>query len=200
MGWVFLGGGLALAGLFVYWLLVTTEGVFLGRRVVVWLYDLTAQRYDRIKEFDPDAERYLVTTPILEMLHDRRHPLLLDVATGTGRVLDDLLAVETFTGRMIGLDASRLMLKVAGKKMATAMAEGQVLLVHAPAGQLPFPANTFDAISCLEALEFFPSDEGALREIVRVLKPGGFLFTTRRTGREGRWFLHRYRPENEFLA
>jgi len=200
MVWVFIGIGLVLAGLFIYWLLVTTEGVFLGRRVVVWLYDRTAHRYDRIKEFDPADERYLVTIPILEMLGDRRSPLLLDVATGTGRVPHDLLADQAFTGRIIGLDASRPMLEVAVEKLTAAITSGQLLLVQVPAGQLPFPAQTFDAVSCLEALEFFPSDEIALREMVRVLKPGGCLITTRRAGLEGKWFLHRYRPETEFLA
>lgn len=200
MVWVFAGIGLGLAGLIAYWLLFTTEGVFLGRRVVVWLYDLTAQRYDRIKEFDPADERYLVTNPILELLQNVPQPLLLDVATGTGRVPHDLTQTDAFTGRIIGLDASRPMLKVAAKKLAEPVASGRALLLQAHAGTVPFPRHTFDGICCLEALEFFPSDEAALREMVRVLKPGGFLFTTRRSGREGKWFLHRYRPEIDFFA
>ena len=53
------------AGLYwlAHWLLIRTEGVFLGRRVVVWLYDLAAERYDAIKQFDPDTESAFVTWP-----------------------------------------------------------------------------------------------------------------------------------------
>jgi ubiquinone/menaquinone biosynthesis C-methylase UbiE len=77
---------------------------------------------------------------------------------------------------------------------------GQVSLVQQTAGALPFAAHTFDAVTCLEALEFFPSDEEALAEMVRVLRPGGFLMASRRIGYEGKLFLHRYRPAAAFQA
>lgn len=189
---------LALLGGLAYWLFITTEGVFLGRRVVVWLYDRTAHRYDAIKEFDPADEQFLVARPLLAALAGRANPLLLDVATGTGRVPFDLLQNPAFPGRVIGLDASRPMLAVAASKLAP---YGQrVSLVQHPAAPLPFPAARFDLVTCLEALEFFPSDEAALREMVRVLRPGGCLITTRRTGREGQLFLHRYRSPDQFAA
>ena len=47
---------------------------------------------------------------------------------------------------------------------------------------LPFEDNTFDLVTCLEALEFMPSTPAALREFIRVLKPGGLLLVTNRTG------------------
>ncbi len=47
---------LIFGGLFVWWLLITTEGVYLGRRVVIWLYDVYARRYDRIKQYDAGWE------------------------------------------------------------------------------------------------------------------------------------------------
>lgn len=180
-----------------YWLLIPTEGVFLGRRVVVWLYDLTAHRYDRIKEFDPDDERLLVTYPILQALDDIPRPQILDVATGTGRVPHDLLQSARFAGRIFGADASQRMLAQAARKLASNSA--QVNLVQASAERLPFPDGQFDLVTCLEALEFFTARETAIQEMFRVLRPGGQLFITRRCGAEGKMFLHRYQTAAEFI-
>lgn len=197
--WILISAGTAAAlALFLYWLLVTTEGAFLGRRVVVWLYDVTAHRYDDVKEYVPADERLLVVSPVLRAVSGIPEPVILDVATGTGRVPFDLLQEPAFDGQVIGLDDSRRMLAVAAKKLAP-FGE-RVQLVRHPAVPLPFPADHFDAVTCLEALEFFPSDEAALREMVRVLRPGGALVTTRRRGWEARLFLHRYRSEENTRA
>ncbi len=197
--WIFLSAGAAVAlALFLYWLLVTTEGAFLGRRVVVWLYDVTAHRYDEVKEYVPADERLLVVSPLLRAVRGIPDPLILDVATGTGRVPFDLLQEPAFGGRLIGLDDSRRMLAVAAAKLAPYGERAQ--LVRHPAVPLPFSDAVFDAVSCLEALEFFPSDEAALREMARVLRPGGALIATRRRGWEARLFLHRYRSEENVHA
>ena len=197
--WILLSAGAAVAlGFFLYWLLVTTEGAFLGRRVVVWLYDVTAHRYDEVKEYVPADERLLVVSPVLRAVRGISDPLILDVATGTGRVPFDLLQEPAFGGRLIGLDDSQRMLAVAAKKLAPY--GERVQLVRHPAVPLPFPDAVFDAVTCLEALEFFPSDEAALGEMARVLRPGGALITTRRRGWEARLFLHRYRSEENVKA
>lgn len=190
--------GLSLFGSVLYWLLITTEGVYLGRRVVVWLYDLTAKEYDELKAYDPRDERLLVARPVLRAVRGLPEPVILDVATGTGRVPLDLVREPSFRGRVVGLDDSRKMLAVAEKKLAP-FADRVALLRH-PAAPLPFPDEHFDAVTCLEALEFFPSDRAALREMVRVLRPGGTLFITRRCGWEGKAFLHRYRSQADMEA
>lgn len=202
MMWFAFVGFTALIGLVVYWLLVSTEGVYLGRRAVVWMYDITAHKYDGIKQFDPDHERQTITGPLMAALKDRRHPLLLDVATGTGRVPALLLNEPTFQGQIVGLDPAGKMLAQAQVKLAR-LPDGraaQVVLVQQTAVPLPFADDRFDIVCCLEALEFFPSDRAALREMARVLKPGGLLMTSRRIGLEGRLFFGRYRPAADFEA
>jgi ubiquinone/menaquinone biosynthesis C-methylase UbiE len=191
---------LLLAGLgwLLHWLLIRTEGVFLGRRVVVWLYDLAARRYDAIKQYDPDTESAFVTWPLSRRLKQGPATLVLDVATGTGRLPFFLLAEPTFAGRVIGLDASAGMLAQAADKLAGY--GGRAALVHGAAGDLPFPDNAFAAVTCLEALEFLPDDTAALREMARVLRPGGVLLTTRRQGPEAGYFLGRARPREELEA
>jgi ubiquinone/menaquinone biosynthesis C-methylase UbiE len=197
LNWFILALLLAVAlGLLLYWLLVITEGVYLGRRLVVWMYDLTAHRYDGIKQFDPDTESFLVIRPLLIRLTDRPAPLVLDVATGTGRLPLFLLEEATFNGRVIGLDASARMLTYARAKL-----EGyrhRASLVQQTAADLPFADNTFDAVTCLESLEFFPDDSATLQEMIRVLRPGGAILTTRRRGWEARTFIGRYRDRETF--
>jgi ubiquinone/menaquinone biosynthesis C-methylase UbiE len=195
---LFLFGVLLLAGmgLLLYWLLVITEGVFLGRRVVVWLYDLTANRYDGIKQFDAQAEQFFVVRPLLARLYEHRAPLVLDVATGTGRFPQFLLDEATFNGRIVGLDASPRMLAIAASKLRPY--GHRAALVQQTAADLPFPDTAFDTVACLEALEFFPNDTDALHEMIRVLRPGGLLMVTRRRGWEGKSFLGRYRSSEHF--
>lgn len=181
-----------------YWLLVVTEGVFLGRRAVVWMYDRAAGRYDGIKQYDDDAEQFFVIRPLLNKLEPYPAPLVLDVATGTGRVPYYLLQEATFNGRCLGLDPAQKMLDQAVPKLAPFY--HRVSLVNATAVPLPFPDNSFHAVTCLEALEFMPDDEAALREMVRVLRPGGWLMATRRRGREAKTFIGRYRDVAQMEA
>lgn len=188
----------AVLALLLYWLLVTTEGVYLGRRVVVWLYDITAHKYDGIKEFDADAEQFFVIRPLLVRLRQVPNPLVLDVATGTGRLPSFLLEAPTFNGRVVGLDASAKMLRIALEKLRPY--GHRASLVQQVADRLPFANNQFDLVTCLEALEFFPSDTAALQEMVRVLKPGGTLLVTRRKGGEAKLFVGRYRNVAQFEA
>ena len=56
---------LALALLWLaWWLIIASEGVYLGRRAVIWLYDLYAIRYDAIKRVQPLYERALLAQPL----------------------------------------------------------------------------------------------------------------------------------------
>ncbi len=197
MPWLPIALALLTGAALLYWLLVTTEGVFLGRRVVVWLYDITAHRYDDIKQYDEHEEEFLVARPVVAALGARRQPRILDVATGTGRV-PLALATALDEGTIVALDDSARMLAIAARKLAPYRA--RVALVRHPAVPLPFASNSFDVVTCLEALEFFPTDKAALAEMARVLRPGGVLITTRRRGWEGRMFLTRYRSEADLRA
>jgi ubiquinone/menaquinone biosynthesis C-methylase UbiE/uncharacterized protein YbaR (Trm112 family) len=173
---------LGIVGLLAYWQLVIAEGTYLGRRVVIWLYDLTAHRYDRIKGFNPADEAVFLGGPLAGALRDRVAPLVLDVGTGTGRLPLALFEQPTFQGRVIGLDASRRMLALAAEK--TGGYRNRLDLLWDDAGRLPFAEATFDAVTCLEVLEFTPDPLAQLAELVRVLRPGGLLLTTRRRGPE----------------
>lgn len=187
MIWTFLIAaivGVPLIGVVLWWLLIKTEGVYLGRRTVIWLYDVYARRYDAIKQYDSFGEEVYVARPILARLHHVRAPLVLDVATGTGRLPLALLQVPTFQGHIVALDLSRKMLTVAAEKLAPF--GNRVALLHHAAESLPFPEDTFDLVTCLEALEFMMDPRRVLCELVRVLRPGGLLVITNRQGRDAK--------------
>ncbi len=175
---------LALAALFlaalillVYWELVIAEGVHLGSCVVRLLYDWTAPRYNSIKCFGAEDEALFLGAPLAQTLAHLPAPFVLDVACGTGRLPSTLLSQPQFSGHIIGLDASRKMLNVAARAP-----DSRVTLVWQSAERLPFQPGTFDAVTCLEALEFVPNASRALAEIARVLRPGGILLTSNRIG------------------
>lgn len=200
MNWIVLAVAIIALGLVMYWLFVITEGVYLGRKMVVWLYDITANKYDGIKQFDAEHEQRTIVEPLLNELAGEDSSWVLDVATGTGRVPALLLDSPKFSSKVIGLDAAGKMLALASAKLNRLSDEQsqRIELVQQVAEALPFSENSFGAVTCLESLEFFPSDVNALREMVRVLRPGGFLMTTRRCGYEARLFFGRHRSSEEF--
>ncbi|MGD8627401.1 MAG: methyltransferase domain-containing protein [Anaerolineae bacterium] len=197
MIWAWLA--LAAAGaLGFYWLFVIAEGTYLGSRVVAWTYDLVAGRYDAIKQFNPLDESWFVAGPLLRAVAGVERPLILDVATGTGRLPQALLRSQFGAGggQIVGLDLSRGMLRQARAKLQGG-GEG-VSLVWQDAGRLPFDDGAFDAVTCLESLEFMPRPRAVLAEMVRVLAPGGVLLLTNRVGREARLLPGRAIPRPAF--
>lgn len=93
---------------------------------------------------------------------------VLDVGTGKGR-----FAVEYARrgARVRALDISREMLSLA--RAAATQAGVQVEFGLGDAEQLPFPDGAFDVVSCMEAIMHLPNPASALKEMVRVTKPGG---------------------------
>ena len=92
---------------------------------------------------------------------------VLDVACGTGiatRLAAEAVGAE---GRVEGLDANPGMLEVA--RTVTPDIDWHV----APAEDMPLPDATFDVVLCAMGLQFFPDKVKALREMHRVLVPGG---------------------------
>ncbi|MEM9774258.1 MAG: methyltransferase domain-containing protein, partial [Chloroflexota bacterium] len=183
-----------------HWLIIITEGIFLGPRLVVWLYDREAWKYDDIKAYEMEDELILLVEPVLGELDGQPNPTILDVATGTGRVpiflFRDGRYQNDFGGRIIGLDASVKMLDYAHGSLKGYEPHFDSML--GSASHLPFPNNYFDGITCLESLEFFPDLEQAINEIVRVVKHDGFVMITRRAGWEAKWFFDRYYSREDF--
>ena len=96
---------------------------------------------------------------------------VLDVACGTGDL--SLALVAGTQAQVVGLDFCRPMLDIAAAKssqrrLAIPFVEGDAL-------RLPFPDQSFDAASIAFGLRNLASVEGGLRELLRILRPGGTL-------------------------
>lgn len=193
-----LGFGVLLLAGFLYWAFVITEGAYLGSRVVAWTYDLTASKYDAIKHFRLADDVWLLSSPMVVALKGVNAPLVLDVATGTGRMLFALFAQESFHGHTVGLDLSPRMLEQAEAKLH--VHAGRYALLHHEAQQLPFADDTFDAVSSLEALEFMPRPTRVLCEMARVLRPGGVFVVTNRINWESKLMPGKAFTDDEIRA
>ena len=98
---------------------------------------------------------------------------ILDVACGTGIVARTVASKAGSNARITGLDINQQMLDKASE-----MAEKSGLEINwqqGGAGDLPFEDNRFDHLFCQQAMQFFPEPQQVLKEMFRVLKPGGAL-------------------------
>lgn len=194
--WFAVAAAAAIAGLLLYWALGITEGSYLGRRVVALLYDWTPAYYDRIKAITWLRDREWLIDPLLERLSGVQEPLVLDVGTGTGRFPAALLGDRRFSGQIWALDISRGMLRRAYERLKP---YGRCHLIWHDADTLPFRDGLFDAVVCLETIEFTPRPQHTIHELVRVLGPGGTLLISNRIGR-ARWFPGRAYNDQRLLA
>ncbi len=98
--------------------------------------------------------------------------IVADVGTGTGFVAAGL---APRAGKVYGFDASAAMLAVARRNLA---AFSNVELQEAPGDHLPLPEAILDGVFANMYLHHAPEPAAAIREMVRVLKPGGILCLT----------------------
>jgi ubiquinone/menaquinone biosynthesis C-methylase UbiE len=160
------------------------EGARLGARLQGWLYDRWAGKYDSGKAESQARDREMLARPLLGALAGVEQPLILDVATGTGRLPLALCREPDFAGQVVAMDISDGMLRIAAEKLAEC--GDRVTLLHYTDFPLPFPDAAFDAVTCMEALEVMAEMEAPLRELYRVLKPGGAFLSSRGTEASGR--------------
>lgn len=185
---------IALICVVIIWELWICEGAHLGRGFVVWLYDLAANRYDGIKQFDFDWENRILGEPLADLLAGLEDARVLDMGAGTGRLTRTLLPITRFQGSIINLEPSKRMLEL-GRSHTNS---DRAIWLQGYAVPLPFEEGTFDLVVSLEVLEFTPDPKSTLEELIRVLQPGGWLIITHRVGWEAKWILGRTLPREGF--
>lgn len=101
-------------------------------------------------------------------------PAILDVATGTA---DMAIMMTRYlpAARITGIDISTGMLDVGRQKVARLQLENKITLQTGDSEALPFPDRHFDAVTVAFGVRNFENLEKGLREMHRVLKPGGRL-------------------------
>ncbi len=98
---------------------------------------------------------------------------VLDVAAGTGLVSRELAALTR--APVIALDPSESMLRAGRSENDRAGLSGTILPVLGRAESIPFPDDTFDAVTFTYLLRYVDDPPAVVRELARVLKPGGTL-------------------------
>ena len=147
---------------------------------------MLGRRVDRGEQWQLDGsapelyQRYLVpavtalwAVDLVGRIGLRPGERVLDVACGTGVVARGAAEQVGASGRVAGIDVNTGMLSVARKLPPPA---GAAIEWHeASALELPFDERSFDVVLCQLGLQFFPDRSAALREMRRVLVPGGRL-------------------------
>ncbi len=112
-----------------------------------------------------------VTQALIEDALINRGDAVLDIATGPGEPALDVAALVGPEGRVVGIDPVPEMV-AAARRASERFAHGNAQFEVAIADSLPFAANAFDAVISRFGVMFFPSPVDAIREMLRVLKPG----------------------------
>jgi ubiquinone/menaquinone biosynthesis C-methylase UbiE len=113
-----------------------------------------------------------ITQALVEDAKITARQLVLDVATGPGEPALSIAGLVGPEGKVLGVDPVQEMVEAA-RREANRRGFQNVSFEVAFADKLPFQANTFDAVVSRFGVMFFPSPIDSVREMLRVLKPGG---------------------------
>jgi demethylmenaquinone methyltransferase / 2-methoxy-6-polyprenyl-1,4-benzoquinol methylase len=137
------------------------------------MFATIATRYDLLNHLlsgnvDKRWRRIVASTVREKLLPAQGRQIVLDVACGTGDLAQTLF--ENTKAQIVATDFCRPMLTIAAGKL-----ESQVRFIEGDALNLPFSDCSFDVVTIAFGLRNLSSVQAGLREMRRVLKPGGWL-------------------------
>ncbi len=116
-----------------------------------------------------EQEHLPITLPVLERMQLAATDNVLDVGCGTGW-LSRRLAGIVAEGRVVGMDISDEMIRVARR---TSVDCENILYAAGEAAEIPWDANFFTHAISVESAYYWPEPAAGMKEIFRVLRPGG---------------------------
>ncbi|CAI8248618.1 MAG: Demethylmenaquinone methyltransferase [Formosa sp. Hel1_33_131] len=143
------------------------------KQQIAQMFDTISNEYDdlnRVISFGIDIKW---RNKVVQIVAEKNPENILDIATGTGDLAINL--TRTKATQIIGLDISEGMLEVGRKKILKKQLHKTIDMVVGDSENLPFDADTFDAITVAFGVRNFENLEVGLAEILRVLKPGGIF-------------------------
>lgn len=151
-------------------LALVTDGRYFGKGPVRWTYDRLGPA---IFSARTEAAQWQALAQALDL---RGGETILDVGTAVGDLPLTLAARPGFAGLALGVDWSPRMMATARREAGRRGLDTRVAFTVADVrAGLPFPAGSVDVLVCLGVLETLPRPEARLRELVRVLRPGGAI-------------------------
>ena len=138
------------------------------RRVQRYGWDLAASTYEPLWQ----AQLAPAHDALLSMAHLREGETVLDVACGTGLVSFKAARHVGASGRVTGVDISGDMVAMA-QSIALEQGVGNISFLRADAENLDIGKTGFDVVLCALGLMYVPDPAQALREMRRLLNPGG---------------------------
>lgn len=139
------------------------------------MFDAIAPRYDLLNRvlslgIDRRWRRFMV-----EQLRVPPGGRVLDMATGTGDVALEIADRTPPSVTVVGEDFTQRMLVLGREKIERSRHAGRILLVNAPCEAIPHPPAAFDGVTIAFGIRNVVDRPAGLREMLRVLKPGGRL-------------------------
>ena len=138
------------------------------------MFSRISQKYDFLNTLMTAGRHNAWRRLAVGMVAERINGDVLDVASGTGD-----FAIEIFklvdANRVIGLDCSEPMLRIAEKKVSKKRINGVFAPLIGDAHKLPFPDNSFSCVVVGFGIRNFADTSVAMTEIIRVVAPGGAL-------------------------
>ncbi len=138
---------------------------------VAGMFDNIAGKYDFLNHFLSLNIDKIWRKMVVKILKQHQPARILDVATGTGDLA--IAGLKCNPRRIDGIDISEGMLEIGRQKLAHKSLEQLIFLQKADAENIPFDDSTFDAITVAFGVRNFENLDLGLKEMFRVLKPGG---------------------------
>lgn len=138
------------------------------------MFDDISGKYDFLNHFFSFGIDHLWRNKLVRLLAPSKPQSILDVACGTGDLA--LSLVRLHPQRIMGIDISEKMLEIGREKILRKGKEPVILLQQGDAEHIPFPENTFDAVTVAFGVRNFDDLSLGLSEMRRVLKPGGSMY------------------------
>jgi demethylmenaquinone methyltransferase/2-methoxy-6-polyprenyl-1,4-benzoquinol methylase len=138
------------------------------------LFAAIARRYDLLNDLQSFGLHRHWKRQVVELAAVRPGQRALDICCGTG---DLALTLARSGAEVVGLDFSQAMLEIAENRRlkSTPSSIPNPKFIQGDAQQLPFPENSFDAVTVGYGLRNLANWEAGLHEMVRTAKPGGRL-------------------------
>ena len=137
------------------------------------LFSGLPRRYDLLAEVLSFGQNGRWRRELVNHIAPHRPRTVLDVATGTGGVAIALAAATE--ARITGVDISDAMLKRGRERVRAAALGDRIELNPARAESLPYPSESFDAVSFTYLLRYVADPAATLGELARVIRPGGHM-------------------------